>query len=83
MLKAIKRWFRPKATPTVRDGGRIKVYHEYFVAPEPVDDRWPWHGRVYVTGGDVVEQHGVERSEGGARAAAIAWCQRTKKELAP
>jgi len=58
-----------------------RVHHEYFVADEPIDGRWPWLCRVYAADGQPSEMTGSEETESEARTAAIAWADATKNAM--
>lgn len=58
-----------------------RIHHEYFVAEEPVDGRFPWKCRVYDADSTVHEMTGAEDSDHQARVAAIAWADDKKTAL--
>lgn len=68
-------------SPDPRGAPGTRVYHEYFVDPEPTDGRWRWHCRVYGADGKPIETTGSEETEHAARAAAVVWAEATKATM--
>jgi hypothetical protein len=58
-----------------------RVHHEYFVADEPENGRWPWLCRVYDKDGVPHQTTGSEEASEQARTAALAWANMKKAEL--
>lgn len=75
------------AAPDPKGEPGTRVYHEYFVTPEPDESgMWPWSCRVYGPGGRVLKNDGKGKTRDRACQAAIAWADdikaRVRKELA-